>query len=180
MSELFAALNSLAGGHVRLAPGQVLFRRGDPVRNLYLVRCGCVQLARVDAAGTPAVMQRAKAGQVLAESSLFSSAYYCDAEALTQSELTRLRKTDVLARMAAEPPLMSALAEHLAREVQHTRVRVEVLAKRTVAERLDAWLVFHEEGLPPAGQWRGVAEDIGVSPEAFYRELARRRAAARR
>jgi hypothetical protein len=28
---------------------------------------------------------------------------------------------------------------------------------------------------PERGQWRSIAEDIGVSPEDFYRELQRRR-----
>jgi hypothetical protein len=29
--------------------------------------------------------------------------------------------------------------------------------------------------LPPKGEWKSVAEQIGVSPEALYRELSRRR-----
>jgi hypothetical protein len=46
---------------------------------------------------------------------------------------------------------------------------------KTVAERLDAWLALHDDGLPPKGQRLRVASEIGVTPEALYRELARRR-----
>jgi hypothetical protein len=29
--------------------------------------------------------------------------------------------------------------------------------------------------LPSKGEWKALAEDIGVSPEALYRELSKRR-----
>ncbi len=47
-----------------------------------------------------------------------------------------------------------------------------------VADRLDAWLC---EGhlLPNKGRWQDVASELGVSREALYRELARRRIKAR-
>jgi CRP-like cAMP-binding protein len=43
-----------------------------------------------------------------------------------------------------------------------------------VAERFDAWL---DEGhsLPEKGRWKDVAAELGVTREALYRELARRR-----
>jgi hypothetical protein len=43
-----------------------------------------------------------------------------------------------------------------------------------VAARLDAWLTLKR--LPPKGEWGALADDIGVTREALYRELARRRA----
>jgi hypothetical protein len=46
-----------------------------------------------------------------------------------------------------------------------------------VAERLDAWLGA-EGGLPDRGRWQELAEELGVTREALYRELARRRAPA--
>jgi hypothetical protein len=44
---------------------------------------------------------------------------------------------------------------------------------RRVSDRLDAWLELHGE--PEKGEWIRVADQIGVSPPALYRELARRR-----
>jgi CRP-like cAMP-binding protein len=71
--------------------------------------------------------------------------------------------------------IMEAVARHLAQEVQRTRVRVEVLSKRTVRERLDAWLALSGGRRPDQGNGASVAHDIGVTPEAFYREISRRR-----
>jgi hypothetical protein len=38
-----------------------------------------------------------------------------------------------------------------------------------------AWLAGHAANLPARGEWRALAGEIAVSPEALYREIARRR-----
>ena len=73
-----------------------------------------------------------------------------------------------------DPAFATAWASYLADEVRGARLRAEVLALRTVAERLDAWAAA-QGNLPPKGTWKTVAQEIGASPEALYREIARRR-----
>jgi CRP-like cAMP-binding protein len=83
-------------------------------------------------------------------------------------------KRGLLGRLRNEPDFAQAWAAHLAREIQIMRFRSEVLSLKTVASRLDAWLAWQGE-LPLKGQWKEVANQIGVSPEALYREMAKRR-----
>jgi CRP-like cAMP-binding protein len=175
MSGLIDALSSLPSRPVSVAAGETLFHTGDAVRFLYLVRSGCIHLTRFDAEGGAAVMQRATDGTALAESSMFSDVYHCDAVAVADSELLRIARADLRRAARDDPGLMEAIARHLAREVQRTRIRVEVLAKKTVRERLDAWLALGDGRWPERGTMAAVAQDIGVSPEAFYREMQRRR-----
>jgi CRP-like cAMP-binding protein len=177
MSGLIEALSNLPSRPVSAATGETLFHAGDPVRFLYLVRSGCMHLTRFDAEGGAAVMQRAVAGTALAESSIFSEVYHCDAVAVADTELLRIALPDLRRAAREAPGLMEAIARHLAREVQRTRIRVEVLAKRTVRERLDAWLALGDGQWPARGTMAAIAQDIGVSPEAFYREMQRRRRA---
>lgn len=176
MSEFIAALRRLPAKPVRVGPGECLFRQGDPIRHVYVVDGGCIHLRRDGEDGGPAVMQRATAGQLLAEASIFAAAYHCDAVAVAETDLSRYRRADIETASAADPDVMAALARHLAREVQRGRTRIEVLSRKTVRERLDAWLAFGGV-LPARGGLATVAQEIGVSPEAFYRELQRRRAA---
>ena len=77
--------------------------------------------------------------------------------------------------LTVDPGFAEAWALHLANELQATRLRAEILSLRTVAERLDAWIAWNGVGLPPRGTWKTVASEFGTSPEALYRELARRR-----
>jgi CRP-like cAMP-binding protein len=120
-------------------------------------------------------MQRATAGSVLAESSIFSAEYHCDAVVIAKARLARADMGQLRKALRHDSALLEQLTRHLAREVQRARTRVELLSRKTVEERLDAWLALNGGKLPPRGAWRAVAEDISVSPEAFYRELKRRR-----
>ena len=179
MSSLIETLSRLPSQRLSIAAGETLFHLGDPVRSVHLVRAGAIHLIRFDAQGGAAVMQRATAGTLLAESSIFAEAYHCDAVAVADSELSRIARADLRAAAKADPELMEAIARHLAREVQRTRIRVEVLSRKTVRERLDAWLALGDGRWPAHGTMAAVAQDIGVSPEAFYREMQRRRRIAR-
>lgn len=176
MSDLIATLRSLPAERVTAAAGQLLFAGDDPVRFVWVVERGCVHLRRYDERGGPAVMQRATAGMLLAESSLFSDVHHCEAVVVSDAELLRLERRHVVPALNAEPAQLWDLARHLAREVQRTRARVEVLSRKTVRERLDAWLALGDGAMPAHGRLASVAADIGVTPEAFYRELQRRRA----
>ncbi|WP_417524039.1 Crp/Fnr family transcriptional regulator [Marinovum sp.] len=160
----------------RLDAGAVLFRREDLVAAMHLVRRGAVALERPLTDGTALTLHVASAGEGLAEASLFAERYHCDAVAREAAELAVLPRAAVLDGLRARPEAALSLIRTQAREVQAQRARVELLRLRRVADRLEAWLDLN--GGPPAGGWVRVAEEIGVSPPALYRELARRRKAA--
>lgn len=172
MSSIVQRLLAMSDAQVDLAAGQTLFRAGEPVRNLYVVLQGSVRLVRHQVNGTPVVLQRARANQLLAEASLFAARYHCDAVCEQAARLARIAKSRILQAQREDPATLVDLAAHLAGEVQQARARCELLSLRTVRERLDGWLALHGS-LPPRGRWVDVAQEIGVTPEALYRELAR-------
>ena len=174
--RLVRLLRTLPAKERRLAEGGLLFHRGDPVTSLFLVLEGTVELARHQADGGLLVLQRASPNAVLAEASVFSERYHCDAFAAVRSVVLAVPMGEVRSRLARSPEFAEAWAEHLAHEVQAARLRSEILTLKTVARRLDAWLLSHGEGLPAKGEWKSLAHQIGVSPEALYRELGRRKA----
>lgn len=158
--------------------GEHLFRRGDGVRAVYQILDGSVHLVRYQAEGGAIILQRAGAGSILAEASLFSESYHCDAVACVPTRTRSIKKSVMRARLAQSRDLTDAWAAYLAREVQNTRQRCEILSLKTVAARLDAWFASNEGRTPAKGEWKIVAAEIGTSPEALYRELARRRSKA--
>lgn len=170
----FDRMNSLVERECLLGDGHLLFRAGEPVRHLYLVRSGCILLARVQPSGDPLVLQRATAGQLAAEASVFATRYHCDALCSGPTSVGRIRKAVVEQLKAEDPVWLGAFAAHLAHEVQQTRARAQLLALKRVGERLDAWLALHDRALPPRGRWVELAAELAVTPEALYRELARR------
>jgi CRP-like cAMP-binding protein len=170
---LIERLSTLAARKQKLAAGEMLFRTGDRVRSLFLVADGAVRLVRPLPHGLPLTLQRAGAGTVLAEASVFAESYHCDAIAAEDSTVRVLPLRRIEDALQADHDLSRAWTRHLANEVQRARAVAEILSLKTVAERLDAWTAMHE--VPPRGQWHQVAAAIGVTPEALYRELGKRR-----
>jgi CRP-like cAMP-binding protein len=156
-----------------LARGEALFRAGDPVSSVFFVRSGTVDLVRHTRSGTRMILHRASGGTVVAEASVWSDTYHCDAVAGDASAVATMPRDAFRARLERDAALASAWAADLARIVQDTRMRAEIRTLRTVSERLDAWLL-RGRSLPGRGHIQNLAEEIGVTREALYRELARR------
>jgi CRP-like cAMP-binding protein len=163
----------------RFGAGEFLFHQDDPVQVLYIIERGDVHLVRHQVGGSPLILQRAGPGSLLAEASLFSDRYHCDAVAVRPARTLSLARSGIRDALARDQGLAEAWSAYLAREVQATRLRAEILAMRTVAERLDAWIASNDARSPMRGEWKTIAAEIGVSPEALYREFAKRRKAGR-
>ncbi len=147
----------------------------DQVDSLFVVKSGLVHLVRFQEDGSMVVLQRAGAGAIMAEASVFADGYHCAAVAVQESAVLAYPIKRVRGILAQSPEAALAYARHLAGEVREARKRAEILALKTVSERLSAWLVWNHGALPPKGVRHHLADDIGVSREALYRELAKRK-----
>jgi CRP-like cAMP-binding protein len=156
-----------------IAQGKALFRREDAVQSMFLVRSGSIALERPMADGTALTLHVATTGTALAEASLFAETYHCDAVARTDTQVACVSRMAFLAALQRMPNTALSLMETHAKEVQILRARIEILRLRRVSEKLDAWLDLYGE--PPKGEWVRVADEIGVSQPALYRELAKRK-----
>lgn len=175
LNLLIEQLKTLPGAKERkLAEGAWLFQQGDKVDCLCLVLSGEIRLIRYQADGSSITLQRVKAGCILAEASLYSAHYHCHAVVQQATCVCALPKSTLLQHLKTDAILALKWTSYLAREVQQARFRSELLSLKTVAARLDAWLNWHSETLPTKGEWKTLAEQLGVSPEALYREIARR------
>lgn len=154
---------------------ETLFRLGEPVKRLYVVIEGEVVLERLSQDGQRLILQRARMGDVLAEASFFAEAYHCDAVALTEARITGASLSRLRIASRNDPAVMEIIARHLAAQVQQNRARAEILSLKRVSERLDAWIALNGGELPAKGGWHVLADEIGVTAEALYRELARRK-----
>jgi CRP-like cAMP-binding protein len=159
----------------RFCAGEGLFAAGDAVERMHLLTLGTVHLERPQASGQALILHRAGSGEMLAEASLYASTYHCSARALTPGESLSVPRPALRAYLSATPERADRWAAHLAREIQQSRVRAEILALPTVATRLDAWLEWQNTDLPEKGGWSRLAAELAVSPESLYREIAKRR-----
>ncbi len=148
--------------------GAHVFAQGEMARGPCWVRAGQVDLLRHTEAGAQVLLHRAGAGETLAEASLFSDSYHCDAVTAADSTLAVLDKAAILALVRADPGFALDLMARLARQVQGYRRRLEILAIRSARERVLAALAEQGQG----GTVIAFAARIGLTHEATYRALS--------
>ena len=175
LNQLLQHLRPVRAQKLALAPGQYVFHVGDPVRLMYFVVTGTLHLTRTQSDGSRLVLQKAGAGSILAEASFCSQHYHCDGVAVEETHSLAYAVAEFRAHLRSSPDFADVWVRHLAHELQIARLHAEILSLKTVAQRLDAWLGGRGGTLPAKGEWRTIAAEIGVSPEALYREIAKRR-----
>ncbi len=142
---------------------------------MHLVVEGSVHLMRPQLNGVELILSRIHAGEIVAEASLYAEQYHCDVVAQGPVRTRAASREDVLRRLREDWNFTDAWMRKLASDIRLCRAKVEILSLKTVADRLDAGLSLNTGVLPDKGGGKIVAAQLGVSPEAFYRELARRR-----
>ncbi|MEE9455359.1 MAG: Crp/Fnr family transcriptional regulator [Paracoccaceae bacterium] len=174
-TRFFDHLLCLKHSQHRFSAGELIFERADPISQYYAVQSGEVHLLRRQEDGKAVILQRAVSGAILAEASFDAQEYHCSAVAATDSTLVVFNRESVRELLINDSAVALAFTAHLAREVQNARRRAEIMSLHRVADRVSAWLIWNDGTLPPKGSWHRMAAEIGVSCEALYRELARRR-----
>src|SRR6516165_10908913 len=166
-----------AGSVVRvLAPGELLFRQGDPAAAIYKVESGRLRLIRRTVDDHLVILHTARRGEFFAEASLFADAYHCDAVAAAQSSVRVYQKDIVINALRTDPALAEAFMARLARQLQELRARMELRNIRSARDRVLQYLRLragtHGRSIPIEGQLQDIASEIGMTRETLYRTLA--------
>lgn len=160
----------------KLKAGEALFRLGDKATGLCEVVSGRVRLARVDRSGHEIVLHVAGPGGTLAEASLFSASYHCDAIASTNATVRVYPKREMLAAFERDPRAMRAFSAMLARQVMSLRTRIEQRNIRSARERVRHYLVLNSGAdgrtVELGGTLKDMAAELGLTHEVLYRTLA--------
>jgi CRP/FNR family transcriptional regulator, dissimilatory nitrate respiration regulator len=159
-----------------LKSGETLFRLGDKTAGLYEVLAGQVRLARVDRSGHEVVLYVAGPGETVAEASLFSAQYHCDAIANTNATVRLYPKRNVLTALERDPRAAKAFSATLARQVMNLRARIEQRNIRSARERVWHYLVLNagadRRTVELQRTLKDIAAEIGLTHEALYRAMA--------
>lgn len=160
----------------KLKSGETLFRLGDKTAGFFEVMAGRVRLARVDRSGREIILYVAGAGETVAEASLFSPAYHCDAIASTDAVVRIYPKTAMLKAFDNDPKAAQAFTATLARQVMNLRTRIEQRNIRSARERLRHYLQVSAGAdgrtVVLTGTLKDLAAELGLTHEALYRALA--------
>lgn len=177
MLALGALVRRLAPDSVTrtLRTGATLFLQGDVVRDVFVVEDGRLRLQRHTVEGVRLTLQTARAGDMLAEPSLFAERYHCDAVADGPSIVRVFGRKTVLDALEARRDLGRSVMAALAGQVIDLRTRLELRNIRSARERVWQHLSLvadSERRIEVGGPLKDMAEALGLTPEALYRSLA--------
>jgi CRP/FNR family transcriptional regulator, dissimilatory nitrate respiration regulator len=176
VKDWLAAAVRAAAADRKLKSGETLFRLGDKTAGLFEVVAGRVRLSRIDHSGREVILYVAGPGETIAEASLFSPAYHCDAVAATDALVRIYPKAAVLAAFEKDPKSARTFTATLARQVMNLRTRLEQRNIRSARERVRHFLSVNAGAdgrtVEISGTLKDVAAELGLTHEALYRTLA--------
>lgn len=159
-----------------LGRDQRLFSQGDRSTAIFCVEHGAVRLERRTFDGRLVTLHTGRPGELLAEASLFSDTYHCDARAISPSQVRVYPKAALLRAVREQPGAAETLLATFARQVRALRLRLELRNVRSAKERL---MLYLELNADPATRTvlldhplQDIAADLGLSRETIYRSLA--------
>ncbi len=152
-----------------------VFNRGQRVESVYQVQSGLALLRRDEAHGESLTLQTAGPGDFLAEASLFSPHYHCDAFCGKASELLACPAKKLLQCLQGNPLFAVDWIRLLSRQRMRSRAREERLTLRSPRERILHCLRLEHDAdgrFTPPGTLMQWAATLGIAHETLYRTLA--------
>lgn len=167
------ALQAVAARTVtrRVSRSEILFRRGDPCRGLYVIVSGTVQVYRATADGREQVLHTEGAGQSLAEVPLFDGGPYpATARALEPGEVLFLERDAFEWLYLHHPEIARAIIRDLGRRLRRLISLLEKVSLQSVPARVAATVLERAE---TAGVLMdGGVFTMGATQEKVARTLA--------
>lgn len=151
----------------------MLFKQGKKPVQLLFVSRGEVVLQRLGIQGETVILQRTRKG-FIAEASLHSARYHCDAVVTRSGELVSIPLEAIKRTLSSDPAFAIRWIAMLNQEIKRLRAQCERLSKKGVKERL--LHLIESEGnkgqLAMGSGLKSLAADLGVTHEALYRTVA--------
>ena len=158
-----------------LEQGEILFHQSDSVEYIYLVRSGKIRLSRCTVDGNAVVLQLATAGEMIAEASLFSDHYHCQARVEESvAELRCFDRNKLLDALAQSSDAAMQVLAIFARQIRRQREMLEIRNIRSAKQRIYSFLELAADarrGVAVRQTYKDMAYQLGLAHETFYRSL---------
>ncbi|HKL57003.1 MAG TPA: Crp/Fnr family transcriptional regulator [Sphaerochaeta sp.] len=125
-----------------LTSGEVLFRQGDSSDRLIIIRTGTLKLVRYGSDGQQFLLETLFAGDFYGGDQLFSESHYRETGvAGTPLGICTIASSDIRSLMLSDPHIGLSVMTYLNGKLEQYRLKVEMLATRSVEKRLAMFLL---------------------------------------
>ena len=166
-----------ATAHRELNAGELLYRRGDEVTAIFVVKRGRLRLHSYTSEGKPVPLYTIRPGECVSEAALYATNYCGDVIAEVASRVAIFSKKAVLDAFHENPFLSDEFGVLMTRRYNLLRIRLELRNLQSASERI---LQYLQATIPPGEDTikidrplKSIADDIGLTHESFYRTLTK-------
>jgi CRP-like cAMP-binding protein len=159
---------------VRLKKADRLFDQGARVQRMHIIVNGRVKLIRHPFDGEDVVLHVATAGEMIAEASLFSEVYHCNAIADLPSEIQCIDRDKALRKILSDAETSRDTMRLFAQQIRDLRGLHELRNIRSAQSRILAYLTTQADSsgkIIVNMSLRDMAYKLGLAHETLYREL---------
>lgn len=144
--------------------GQVIFTRGDPGREIYVVVTGRVRLSVLTAEGRELSFAHAEPGAVFGEIAMLDGGpRSADATAVVKTEALTLGRAAFMRLAESRPRLIEAVVRFLCRRIREADQQLEAIALFPIEVRLARFFLAAARQKSPDVTEGRVAVDLGMS-----------------
>lgn len=142
-------------------PDQMIFSRGDPGREMYLVLAGRIRLSILSSDGRELSFAHAGPGNIFGEiATLDGGERTANATAISRVQTMALPQRAVQELIENNPKVAQAAIRFLCTRLRETDQRLEAIALHRIEVRLARLML---SALPPSATGQNVALDLGMS-----------------
>lgn len=157
------SLASAARGRRSVRRGEALYRAGDPLHNLYLLRAGSMKIRVTNTAGLEQITAFPAAGSLLGLDAIETGVHTCDAIALEDSVACALPYHELEANCERDAAVGRQFHRLIAHDMNQCQRLLLTLGRMTTDERIASFLVDTSEQMAAHG----------YSPRQFVLKMTR-------
>lgn len=161
-------------------PREYLFRQGQPSTFLFAMRSGQVKITLSTPGGREQILGVRVGGQLLGFSAMHDDVHPYTAEALTEVQVCKVRRADILKVIEQNPRVALRIIEKLNQELAQAQALIRDLGLKSARERVASFLLSlipdpsAQTHLIPLPLSRGeMAELLGLTIETVSRNLTK-------
>jgi len=176
-------LDAVVRARVPLDRGEALFRNGDPLESLYVIRSGSIRTAQASTEGEEQIIGFHIPGEIVGLDAMSDDVHHCDAIALERTSVCAVpfdRLQEIAGRI---PALQRQLHRIISREMVQDHHHLVALGRRTARQRLALFIQSLSERLEAAGypgdeiylsmSREDIANYLGLALETVSRLISR-------
>jgi CRP-like cAMP-binding protein len=149
---------------VQFEPDQMIFSRGDPAREIYLVVEGRIRLSLLTGGGRELSLDHAASGSIFGEiAALDGGERTAGATAITRVKAMSLPQKALLELIESNPKVAMAAIHFLCSRLRETDQRLEAIALHRIEVRLARLMLSALAAKKPAAAGKNVPLDLGIS-----------------